>query len=204
MAERELNGLMQTGISTVIEAARESGASWHPNGFVVFNLGSRVPGTLRLHIWPAGTRYLRDDVAHIHTHVWDLCSRVLAGTYREQMYAPADEAHGEEYGTAEIDYLRDRNTLQSAGKARLQASAIVTVEPGQVHTVPAGVAHETLIDEANFVATLLFVSQPRTERATVFSQYPLPSPGHTRPKVMDDVRDELLMELGKHVDGAPA
>jgi len=199
-AERALDELASTGIRSLVRTAQRAPASWHPNGFVVFDLGPHPLGALRLHIWPTGTRQLRDDVAHVHTHVWDLCSRVLSGVYREQLYELVGDDAGDRYQSAEIDYEHDRNTLEESGVAFLRPTAVVVANTGEVHTLKAVIAHETLIPDDFHTATLVVISRPRTGRASIYSLRPLPTAHYTRPGVGDALRESLLGELVKRIE----
>lgn len=201
-SKHELGRLASTGISWLVGTAQHATASWHPNGFVVFDLGPHPLGALRLHIWPSGTRQLRDDAAHVHTHVWDLCARVLSGVYREQLYELVDGDAGDGYQSAEIDYEHDRNTLEVSGIALLRPTQIVTANPGEVHTVKAGIPHETLIPDDSYSATLVIISGLRIGRASIYSRRPLPSAHYTRPSVSDALREGLLGELVKRIEDA--
>lgn len=199
-SKRELSRLASAGVPWLIESTRHVPASWHPNGFVVFDLGTHPLGRLRLHIWPIGARHLRDDAAHVHTHVWDLCSRVLSGVYREQLYESVGVDTGERYWSAEIDYQQDRNTLKESGIVFLRPTAVVTAKPGQVHTVSAGIPHETQIPEDSYSATLVVTSVLRIGRATIYSQGPLPYAHYARPVVSDALRGGLLGELAMRIE----
>lgn len=196
-AEQAIADVLANGQEHLIGLAGEHEAKWHPNGFVVFELGPLSPGFLRLHMWPAGPRQLRDAGAHVHTHVWDLCSRVLVGTYQERMYDAALD-HGEGgrlFRTARIDYVRDRNTLVESAESRLREAETVIARSGELHTIQAGVAHETLIADGMFVATLLIVSPHRLNEVLVYSHDFLRAAEHTRAALSLDDRDNLLGEL---------
>lgn len=201
-SKRELDRLASTGIPWLVGTAQRATASWHPNGFVVFDLGPHPLGALRLHIWPTAARQLRDDAAHVHTHVWDLCARVLSGVYREQLYELVGDDAGDGYQSAEIDYEHDRNTLEEAGIAFLRPTAVVTANPGEVHTVKAGTPHETLIRNDSYSATLVVISGPRIGRASIYSRRPLPAAHYTRPALSDTLREHLLGELVKRIEYA--
>jgi hypothetical protein len=196
-AEQAIVEILAGGEEPLLAWANKRDATWHPNGFVVFELGTRQPGTLRLHIWPSGTRQLRDARAHVHTHVWDLYSRVLAGVYQERMYAAAgDEEDGsQEFRSARINYLQDRNTLVVAPSKHLRPIETITAEAGQSHAVRAGEAHETLIPSEAFVATLLFVSPPRREEAEIYTKMTLPPSDHRRGTLSASDRAALLSGL---------
>lgn len=196
-AERAIADLLAAGHVALITLAREHGAKWHPNGFLVFELGPRGPGLLRLHVWPDGPRLMRDASAHLHTHVWDLYSRVLAGCYQERMYdvVPHDAHGGGEFQVAHLDYARDRNTLMEPSLGYLRANQTVVAEAGSSHAVQAGEVHETLIAADQYVATLLIVSPPRLNEALIYSNNALPAAEHVRQQLTPDERDAVLNKL---------
>lgn len=135
----ELDTLTNTGVPRIVGLARRATASWHPNGFIVFDLGLHSFGSLRLHIWPTGIRQMRDDAAHIHTHVWDLYAKVLSGVYREQLYELTAVGFGARYRSAEIEYQRDRNMLAESGDAFLQPKSLIVVRAGgRIQWSPVG------------------------------------------------------------------
>lgn len=83
----------------------------------------------------------------------------------------------------------------------MRPSAVQTFKRGEVHTVAAGVAHETLIPLSSYAATLLITSDARLERASVYSRKALPLPSHTRGSIDDSLRDRLLKELQTRLEG---
>jgi hypothetical protein len=196
-AEQAIAELLARGHEPLLTLAREYDAKWHPNGFLVFELGSCGPGLLRLHVWPAGPRQMRDSSAHLHTHVWDLYSRVLVGRYKERMYeiVTSDADGGREFQVARIDYARDRNALMESSVGHLRREQIVTAEAGEFHAVRAGKVHETLIASESYVATLLIVSPPRLDEALIYSDKALPAAEHSRQVLGRDERDAVLDAL---------
>lgn len=196
-ADRAIADLVASGPESLVNLAREHDARWHPNGFLVFDLGPCRLGTMRLHIWPNGPRLLRDTAAHLHTHVWDLYSRVLIGRYEERMYeaVPIGTDGAREFNVARVDYARDRNTLMHSSVSHLRPGHMVSAESGETHAVQAGEVHETLIPSESFVATLLIVSPQRLDEAMVYSEHPLPPPDHVRRVLSRAERDAVLDEL---------
>jgi len=196
-AERAIANLLTTGHAALITLACEHDAKWHPNGFLVFELGPLGPGMLRLHVWPDGPRLMRDASAHLHTHVWDLYSRVLVGRYQERMYdVVTKDAHGgSEFQVACLDYARDRNTLMEPSLGYLRASQTVVAEAGGSHVVQAGEVHETLIAASHYVATLLIVSPPRLNEALIYSNNVLPAAEYVRQQLTPNERDAVVSEL---------
>lgn len=173
-------------------------STWHPSGFAVFPLkNDHELGNLRLHIWPETSRVIRPGNAPIHTHIWHLCSRILTGTYSETLYNTSvlKSGNSREHHSASIDYLVDRNSLTTPGKEYLEPFLTTNNVGGDFHSVPAGVPHETFIEEKSFVATLLFTSHPVLERATMYSPDEIRSSSYDRPTVGQKQKLDLLRRL---------
>lgn len=202
VARIDLDGLLSAGISPIVQRASETRGTWHPNGFVVFELGPLPSGALRLHIWPEEERVVRHSSVNPHTHPWDLYAVILAGTYAERLLEPSATAVGGEFHAAEIDYLRDRDALSPSGTCRLRPQSAASFTVGQAHTVPAGAIHETLVPAGTFASTLLVTSPPRLASVTVYSRTRLSSGGHSRVSLSPGFQRRLLEELQARVVGA--
>lgn len=198
--ERETRNLA----STAVEQFSSLEARWHPTGFVVFHIaGSYGLGDLRLHIWPAGERVVRPAGAPIHTHAWHLCSRILAGTYTETIYEESTpRAPGAKcYQSGNINYLVDKDSVVSGGKALLRPKVTTRSVSGDFHMVPADVPHETLIEKNSFVATLLVTSRPVSKKVTMYSPEEIRDSSYTRPLVTADKKMEILQRLERELSG---
>ncbi|WP_157365100.1 hypothetical protein [Arthrobacter sp. QXT-31] len=175
---------------------------WHPNGFAVFHIDDHHKlGQLRLHIWPNSPRVLRPDAPPIHSHVWHLCSQVLVGTYSETLF---EEIQGpglevQEYQSADIDYLVDRNSFGPTKTSLIRPTSTVTVSAGQLHVVEAGIPHETQIQSEAFVATLMIASHPRMQKATVYSDSQIASNSYDRPLVPQEEKLTMLNTLNQEL-----
>jgi hypothetical protein len=176
---------------------------WHPNGFAVFHIDDHHKlGQLRLHIWPSSPRVVRPGAPPIHSHVWHLCSRVLVGTYTETLY---EEIHGaaveaaQEYRSADIDYLVNRNSFGPSKTSLLRPTSVVSVSAGQFHVVEAGIPHETLIETEAFVATLMIASHPKIQNATVYSASQIASSSYDRPSVSQQEKLTMLNLLNQEL-----
>lgn len=171
---------------------------WHPKGFAVFPINNHHKlGMMRLHIWPDTGRITRPDDSPIHTHVWHLCSLILAGTYTETIYekSVAESTECREYHSATIDYLRDRDSIAPSSKAFLRPVTTTQDSRGEFHTVPADVPHETHIAEGAFVATLMITSHPISEKATMYSPEEIQTSDYARPILTQEQKTELLSRL---------
>lgn len=69
-----------------------AGSYIHDNGFYKITLFDDAVHKLRLHIW---TNSKGDYMENIHNHRWDLHSRILIGSYKNELYVRG--AGGERY-----------------------------------------------------------------------------------------------------------
>ncbi|MGM7670279.1 hypothetical protein [Microbacterium sp. A93] len=178
-------------------------STWHPNGFAVFHLNDEHElGKLRLHIWPDAERIVRPDDAPIHSHVWHLCSHILAGTYSETLYEKVSpgSAQSSEYHSVAIDYLVDKDTFASPGTACLRPASTILANAGEFHLVPAEMPHETHIGERSFVATLLLTSNPVSGQAIMYSPEEIQTSTYHRPVLSREQKMELLSQLEHEVE----
>jgi hypothetical protein len=184
-------------LTEVLEAAIRKECSWHPNGFVVFHLDQVSLGRLRLHIWPTSGRRMRMDAPSIHSHVWRLCSRILAGVYTETLYreALAEDSNARMYNAASITYNEDANQLTETGRRYLVESHTVTCGEEDFHSMPAGAFHETLIPPDRFVATLMVTSSQQLQQAVVLNGSEISRGNYTRPALSQAEQLTLLREL---------
>ena len=175
---------------------------WHPNGFAVFHVDDHHKlGQLRLHIWPDSPRVLRPDAPPIHSHVWHLCSQVLVGRYSETLFEEiqSPDVGVQEYQSADIDYLVDRNSFGPIKRSQLRPTSVVSVSAGQLHVVEAGIPHETQIQPDTFVATLMIASRPEMQSATVYSDSQITSSSYERPTVTQEEKFTMLDKLNQEL-----
>lgn len=194
--EQEIVRLQERGFEQL--ASLES--SWHPNGFAVFHLDDdHELGNLRLHIWPDTLRVVRPEGAPIHTHAWNLCSRILTGTYTETIYEETtpEMVAAEHYYSATINYLADKNSILDPSAAWLRPTVKVQAASGDHHEVAAGIPHETHIPTGDFTATLLFTSPPSLDTVMVYSPKEIPPSNYQRPMLTKDQKASLLSRLGR-------
>lgn len=196
-----LDGLMNRGKKELWSALNLTPAHWHPNGFAVFRLAEDHPlGALRLHIWPTHRGPVRQDSPPIHSHAWHLCSRILAGTYRETMYRVGDDPYvGARRHSAKIDYTDAPNDFLPGPPVYIESLDTIECTAGQFHEIPAGIAHETKILDGEFVATLLLTSPPQMDGVMMISSQPIPNTSYHRPRLSQSETRSILRELEAHV-----
>ncbi len=171
---------------------------WHPNGFMVFQLGTKPDlGTLRLHIWPKGLRQMNKRVNGdtIHDHAWHLASRILQGTYTDEIYDVSEVPFQiSEEGRAQQGLFRlfrvkyDPESHESLATDGTLVSAVLREHrvalSDEHHFIEAGVFHKTTIPEDKFVATLV-LNSPTVEKAG--------------PRILIDGPAELISEPRKAI-----
>nr|BFE58437.1 hypothetical protein GCM10020063_029630 [Dactylosporangium thailandense] len=150
---------------------------WHPTGFMVYPLGAHpVFGTLRLHIWPAGTRRRviqgRGDLGpihdgDIHDHAWNITSLVLT-EYHDNIYsvgAATGVASDEElFRRFSVAYRPGSYQSLVTDGSQVLARAVEhrVVGGGEIHTIRAGVFHAPVVPLDVTGATLV-LSSPRVQ-----------------------------------------
>ncbi|MDB5182380.1 MAG: hypothetical protein JWO47_164 [Candidatus Saccharibacteria bacterium] len=134
-------------IETVLQS------TYHPNGFLVTKYKADETGQRRLHIWPT----TRDYNMLPHTHPWHMASLVLAGTYIE--FLPAVElVEKSDYELMVPSYnaAHQQVGVQSTGRAvKFWPGRYHHYDAGEIHTLPAGAFHSTLMPEKHPVLTLV-------------------------------------------------
>jgi hypothetical protein len=132
-------------------------ATWHPLGFVHTQLESNDEYSVRLHIWPPGTRKAKSPDWQVHNHVFALTSRVLVGSVLNKTYDILDvDQRGAAKQLYEFKY-------SDAGSELLPMQRYVSVscasthryEVGDIYNVPRGVFHESIVEGSQLVATLV-------------------------------------------------
>lgn len=171
-AFQTLDSLSAEVIGEVIPNLENYSGRWHPNGFMVFQLGTNTDlGTLRLHIWPNSFREMSEkaNADTIHDHAWHLSSKILAGVYRDELYDVSEvSSQISEEERAQQGLLRvfrvnyDPNLPDSLVTDGTFARPILrehrNVSSGGHHFIEAGVFHKTTIPEDKLVATLVLNS----------------------------------------------
>jgi len=137
---------------------------WHPNGFAVAELGRPTPfPTVRIHVWSSALRVCFPAHPTVHSHDRHITSIVLAGRYEDLLYrvrpAGATEAHTHQRYRVRKRMTRgidgDGDTLVPVDEyVNVSALERRMVQPDDVHGIPAGVAHETLMRPSEFCLTL--------------------------------------------------
>jgi hypothetical protein len=187
----------------ILAAARTCQARWHPNGFIIFHLGSADPemAALRMHLWPSGERAVRPWGPRIHAHGWHLASLVVVGEYYDILYmsqATADEQpgwmslnlHSPENGPDETDIVRslDQTVCLREDKQR-------RVTAGESHDVPAGVFHDTTIAANQLVVTLMTQSARLGLGPSLLAGPERVNASYRRPELEEPQRHDLLDEV---------
>lgn len=126
----------------------------HGNGFIQFDLTE--DGTQRLHVW-------HDDIPRqvvatpIHDHVFDLHSKVIAGTLIHEELVPINASLRK--GTHRIFRARQEEGTQNTvlvpdeGTVHLNVSQRLVLGAGSVYTFPAWKLHQT--EHRGLTATIM-------------------------------------------------
>lgn len=203
-AETFLRSSVQSVVTTFLSEPQDG--SWHPNGFAVFHFGE-VPslGRLRLHVWPRRLRVALKGQPAIHSHPWELCSLVIAGSYRDALYKAREFDKG---GSCRLQGFNLQSGI--AGEGDLAAPVPMwyevtvvkerTVVEGSFHYLPAGVLHTAEIPDDQFAATLLITGETIDPKKLLLIGSPeFPATRYARPRVsveeLGHIRSNLLVAL---------
>lgn len=166
--------------SSVIRDLENVYGRWHPSGFMVFPLGTHPElGTLRLHIWPEGTRrrqvkgrgYLEAGIydGDIHNHMWHIKSIALA-SYRDRFYeterhqSPGPAAERIEqpdlFRVFRVAYESDQPETLTTDGSCVRADSVLnrSLLAGEMHEIEVGQFHAPVLPDDEFGATLVISS----------------------------------------------
>lgn len=143
-----------------------SAIRWHPSAFMVVHLTPplvRAEGQLRLHIWPGGINRCETD---IHSHPWNLASKVVMGTYVEylpsvQLADQTGEVQWRAIGSWHEPNDPDRVHLTKDAKVAVDMGKLITYADGSVHMLPGGVYHQTPVSGSAPLITLAMMGENR-------------------------------------------
>lgn len=147
-----------------IDPTKVEQAIWHPSQFLVVHatpLEAVQSGQLRFHIWPTGID--RCD-ADIHNHSWHLASKVAIGSYVE--YQPEvtpekreREAQLMQYASSSVPGMLHSQQRSAEHAVRVKMGDLQRYVEGTVHTLPAGVFHQTPINDEEPLVTLALMGE---------------------------------------------
>lgn len=158
-------GLVALALSNPDALGAIASASYrHANGFTKIVLVDG-PEKLRLHLWRAWTRFNEN----IHTHRWDLVSRILHGTMHEERYEVSDGRPATHEMYASSPRQGSSIEVSTAFRAcRVELVESRSFSPGDMYESRQGEWHRTSIDNPpEAVLTACITSAPKWECAYV-------------------------------------
>lgn len=165
-----------------------SGSYTHDNGFDKIVLFSNDNLKIRLHIWWPNHRPFFEN---IHNHRWDFCSKLLLGSYENEVYVR--DPRGIEYYGYEYHPINNSKhySLNCEGKEILSLKDCRVYNGGDYLCLEHNILHK--INSIREITTSLFVSGPlRKHTTSTFSKLPYTS-GKIDYKYFQ--RDELKLKL---------
>lgn len=134
--------------------------NWHPLGFVHSKL-SYIPniGDLRLHIWLEGDRKTQLPHMPIHDHIFNVNSFILTGNVKNHIYDLGNE-NGHLYRTYKAQYNNKGSLLMPTEElSTCSLKSSTKHSKGDFYIVEKGTFHETTVDDGEFAATLVVVTE---------------------------------------------
>ncbi|GLY79135.1 hypothetical protein [Actinoallomurus iriomotensis] len=199
-AEPTLKEFARSALPSVTKTL--SGGTWHPYGFAIWYLHT-VPqlGKLRLHVWPDENRKTRPWGPRIHRHGWHLASLVLTGTYRDVLYSDSAEHPGpgdwRPVAPYRVEVLpgNKRRITPEDGTLYIRQEQDREVDASDMHYIPAGKFHETLIPSDEFVATLVLLGHEQGVGSSAVEDQRLGPRVHQRSSLADSEAERILDRL---------
>jgi hypothetical protein len=176
-------------------ATRAGPGHWHPTGFVVFKTAIRFGDMpVRIHCWPAEDRRGDPDHPPLHTHMWPLASKVVLGTYVEATLQLEPSAAGPIRKYVVTYESEHQSTISPvAGQFEVAEYKVERYETGQIHHLPEGAWHQTLIPQHSCVVTVMVTGPAHLDEPRIAGPAELPE--FTRRRVLVDP-DFLRSEFG--------
>jgi hypothetical protein len=125
---------------------------WHPLGFVSAVIFETEKATARVHYWPPHLRRVKNPDWPIHTHSYDLDSKVLLGGVCDQQYEPET---GVDWVVFEVAYFEGGSKIIETNERTSLTTLVndVRVAPDS-YSVPRGRYHQTTVPEEAAAVTL--------------------------------------------------
>lgn len=163
------NATLNVDARALLTSARDEvnglNATQHPLGFLHLDLtplAAPIASEVRLHVWTKDSVAHADDLGMKHDHVWALKSVVLVGSLTDVTMTAVRDPNGE-YGMASVEYGVQADRARSDGRRfSVQIAASRRVGPGRWYSVPAGMMHETEVEE--FPTATLVLARPQETR----------------------------------------
>ncbi|WP_353558485.1 hypothetical protein [Paraburkholderia terrae] len=167
----------------------------HDNGFTKLVVFRSDRCAVRLHLWD--TLSSNDQiVSNIHNHRWNFFSRLLAGEYDQEQFAPSKAAaDGERYFASRYVASADDYEVIPLGEILLQRSRRQRMLAPSSYYMAADVMHRVTVPARCLTATIVVQAQTLSASTTICSPHPIAGTGRQGKLAMtvDDVRSRLVL-----------
>ena len=130
-----------------------SNPMWHPLGFVSATLLKQEDQTLKIHLWPRGTRKEKEPNWPIHDHSFHITSRVLVGEVGNAEYRVT---RGHQFRLYRVEYHGNDSVLCPTNECVDCVEHCRTVtRAGAEYALPLGVYHQNVVPRSETALTLV-------------------------------------------------
>ena len=166
---------------------------WHPLGFMHVKLADTPTGeTYRLHLWSAEHRNPGEQEDKVHDHLFNVTSRVVAGSVENVRYRFVAGKSGD-YREFRVDYQSGYGRLiETEIVGQLHVVERKRIGPPGKHLVPRCELHETRPPEEGLALTVVRTSEPLNYRPRAIFH-------HTTPVLPDRVPLGCSRRLWRHL-----
>ena len=166
---------------------------WSIQGFGMLRAYLAADQVYRLHIWDTEQMSV-EDVSTVHDHPWDLDSRIISGTLRNQRYERVDAGQttalmvlGEQWNAVLIRTGEGGHPLQAPEPWRLRRLPTETYEPGEAYHQDAPEIHESLPSRGCVTVVKRTFSRPRDIATSLYRNTPEWVSAEPRPATMEEI-----------------
>lgn len=143
------------------------GLDWSIQGFGMLRLYLGGDQIERLHIWDQEMAV--ENVSSVHDHPWDLDSRIISGTLRNQRFV-RDDDNGEPWQAVLIRTGEGGHVLKPHTPWSLRALDVETYQPGEQYHQDAPEIHESIPERGTVTVVRRTFSRPRDIATSCFKE----------------------------------
>lgn len=174
---------------------------WSIQGFGMLRAYLADDQVYRLHIWDTEQMAV-EDVSTVHDHPWDLDSRVISGTLRNQRYVRCEDPTelGEQWNAVLIRTGEGGHPLEQPEPWRLRRQPTETYQPSATYHQDAPEIHESLPSRGCVTVVRRTFSRPRDIATSLYRRTPEWVSAEPRPATPAEVEHFTRLAL-EHWNG---
>ncbi len=143
--------------------------SHHPLGFRVAKIVSDNGESLRLHLWPPGSKSAQPGY-EVHDHAFDFRSHVLLGGFRQDAYWVCADESGESAAYTVAYTPEGSQLMKTPGRFRLNSYLETYISQFETYRLSHETPHRIISDTTQACASLV-LTEARKSHVTTFGPH---------------------------------